>query len=184
MRDLSLHLMDLVQNSVTAGAGHISVEMELTEGDRLKMTIRDDGRGMDQEEIKWAQSPFGTSRTTRKVGLGIPLMKENALRTGGSFSLTGEKGRGICLEAVICLSHIDCIPLGDIAGTMAALVIANPGKPEMLFTLKNGKEEARFDTEEVKQVLQGVSLSEPAVGEWVRDKIKEDVQRIMGGIMQ
>lgn len=184
MRDLSMHLMDLVQNSVTAGAAHIAISMEISCGDCLKMTIKDDGRGMDEKEIKWAESPFGTSRTTRKVGLGIPLMKENALRTGGTFSLTGEKGRGVRLEAVIRLTHIDCIPLGDVAGTVAALVIANPDKPEILFTLKNEKEEARFDTEEVKQVLQGVSLSEPAVGEWVRGKLMEDVQRIMGGIMQ
>ena len=94
MRDLSLHLLDLAQNSITAGASLVTVRLTLGEDGILTMELADDGKGMSPELLARVTSPFATTRTTRKVGLGIPMMKENAEKAGGTFNLESEEGRG------------------------------------------------------------------------------------------
>ena len=109
VRDLSLHLLDLVQNSITAGANLITIRISLDEQKMLTMELIDDGRGMNPELLKRVTSPFATTRTTRKVGLGIPLMKENAEKAGGSFQLESEEGVGTRLTVVMDTGNIDCL---------------------------------------------------------------------------
>ena len=94
MRDLSLHLLDLTQNSVTAGASLVEILLTLEENGWLTMVIRDDGRGMSPELLARVTSPFATTRTTRKVGLGIPMMQENAEKTGGKLNIRSTEGEG------------------------------------------------------------------------------------------
>lgn len=185
MRDLSLHLMDLAQNSITAGATLISIGFTVEEASKeLVFTLEDNGCGMDADMVQKVRSPFTTTRTTRKVGMGIPLTKENAELTGGFLLLDSKKGEGTRLKAVFHYDSIDMKPLGDLAGTVAALAIANPQTPDFVLACRTPKGESRFDTREVKQVLQGVGLDEPEVAGWLRESLKEETEQLFGGILQ
>ena len=127
MRELSLHILDLAQNSLTANAKRLDILItEDKAGDRLTITLKDDGKGMSPEFLKNVTSPFTTTRTTRKVGLGIPMFKANAELSGGDFDIWSEVGVGTRMTANFVLSSIDRPPLGDMVSTLVTLVIANP----------------------------------------------------------
>ena len=114
MRDLSLHLLDLAQNSISAGAATVTIRIGIDENGWLKMTLEDDGKGMSPELLRRVTSPFATTRTTRKVGLGIPMMMENAEKAGGTLHIESEVGRGTVLTVTMDTRNIDCLPLGDL----------------------------------------------------------------------
>lgn len=183
MKELSLHIMDLVQNSIAAAATNIAVFVEEDSArGTLLIRIRDDGRGMDQDLVSKVASPFVTSRSTRKVGLGIPLFKENAEMTGGSFSLQSKEGEGTQVEAVFGLRHIDRVPMGDLAGTMLLLVTGNPALDFQL-TVRVDENEFDFDTREIRQVLgEEIPLDTPEVSQWMMDSLTEGIQSLHGGM--
>ena len=137
MRDLSLHLLDLAQNSITAGASLVSIR--ITEDDRgwLTMILEDDGKGMPPELLARVTSPFATTRTTRKVGLGIPMMMENAEKAGGSLKIESQVGKGTVMTVTMDRKNIDCLPLGDLGGTLLSLILAHPTRPDFLFEGKS-----------------------------------------------
>ena len=127
MRELSLHILDLAQNSLTAGASRLDIIVEIDhKKDLVAITLSDDGKGMAPDFLKTVTSTFTTTRTTRKVGLGIPMFKENAELTGGTFSIESTVGAGTKMRAGFVLSSIDRPPLGDLAATMISLVVSNP----------------------------------------------------------
>ena len=126
MPEISLNILDVAENSVRAEASLIEIEVSAqTANDTLTVIIKDDGCGMTKEQVEKVQDPFFTTRTTRKVGLGVPFFKMAAESTGGSFSIISEPGRGTEVEAVFGLSHIDRMPLGDISSTIHTLVVFN-----------------------------------------------------------
>ena len=133
MRDLSLHILDLAQNSVRANAALVEIMVSVDESRLITITIRDDGSGMSDELKERVTSPFATTRTTRKVGLGIPLMMQNARLAGGDVRIDSTLGQGTTLTATLQGDSIDCLPLGDLAGTVVALVSANPERPDFAF---------------------------------------------------
>ena len=182
MRDLSLHLLDLIQNSVTANAKHVSVELSLDKDGLFTITITDDGRGMSQELLQRVLSPFATTRTTRKVGLGIPLFQQNARLAGGEVAIRSTLGVGTTLTGTFDTRSIDCLPLGDVPETFASLVLANPSTPE--FSLRCVSPEGRMDfsTEDLRAQLPDVPLNEPEVFAWITDTLREEIQPILGGI--
>lgn len=174
MRDLSLHILDLVQNSVTAGADLIEVGITLDKAsDTLTITIQDDGSGMSPELLARVKSPFTTTRTTRPVGLGIPLFMENAEKTGGTLEIWSELGTGTRLTATFGLSHIDRPPMGDLADTFLTLILATPAHPDYVLRMTGGAEDFVFDTREMRQVLGGVPLDTPDVIDWMREALRE-----------
>lgn len=182
MRDLSLHLLDLAQNSVKAGAGLVSICLQVDEAGWLTMTLKDDGCGMSPELLQRVTSPFATTRTTRKVGLGIPMMMENAQRAGGSLHIESEAGRGTTLTVNYDTRNIDSLPLGDLPGTILSLVLMNPDRPDFLFQGKTPKGEGSFDTREIRAALAGVPLNEPEVTAWMKDALNETINPIFGGV--
>ena len=182
MRDLSLHILDLAQNSVRANASLVEIEVLADEAGMLRIIIRDDGCGMSEELLSRVLSPFSTTRTTRKVGLGIPMMLENAQRAGGDLTIDSQVGRGTTLTVTYDTRNIDSLPLGDLAGTMLSLILANPDQPDFLFEGKSPAGEADFDTRQVRQVLGGVSLAEPAVVAWMKEALEETINPIFGGV--
>jgi len=184
VRDLSLHLLDLVQNSITAGASLITIRLSLEESGMLTMTLEDNGKGMSPELLERVTSPFATTRTTRKVGLGIPMMKENAEKAGGSFTLESEEGKGTVLTATMDTRNIDCLPLGDLPSTMASIIMGSPDNPEFSLRCSSPGGEMSFSTEEIRPLLEGVSLAEPSVVQWIRESLDEEIQPILGGIMK
>ncbi len=182
MRDLSLHLLDLAQNSITAGASLVSIR--ITEDDRgwLTMILEDDGKGMPPELLARVTSPFATTRTTRKVGLGIPMMMENAEKAGGSLKIESQVGKGTVMTVTMDRKNIDCLPLGDLGGTLLSLILAHPTRPDFLFEGKSPRGECSFDTRAVRGALgNDIPLNEPEVAEWLRQAIGEEIDPIFGG---
>ena len=132
MPELALHILDLVQNSVSAGATRVVVTIAWdTSADTLLISIEDDGKGMPPELLARVASPFTTTRTTRKVGLGIPLFKQLAEMCGGELTLQSTVGKGTKTQATFTASHMDLPPMGDLKGTMETLIIANPERPDL-----------------------------------------------------
>lgn len=183
MKDISLHLLDIIQNSVAAQADRIIVSLSVVSSeDKLVIEVEDNGRGMDEELLKSVISPFVTTRTTRKVGMGIPLLKDSARQAGGELKISSEKGKGTKLEASFIISHIDRIPLGDISGTITNLIAAEPDIQYVLI-LKNRKEEFTFDSLEIKKRLGEVQINEFAVLEWIHDYLEDGLKAIFGGVL-
>ena len=183
MRDLSLHLLDLAQNSITAGAATVTVRVEIDPDGRLTMTLKDDGKGMSRELLERVRSPFATTRTTRKVGLGIPLMAENAEKAGGSLEIDSEVGKGTVLRVTMDTKNIDCLPLGDLSGTMLSLMLTNPLTPDFVFEGRTPKGECSFDTREVRAALGAdIPFNEPEVAAWLREALREKIDPIFGGV--
>ena len=181
MRELSLHILDLAQNSLTANAKRLDILInEDKAGDRLTITLKDDGKGMSPEFLKNVTSPFTTTRTTRKVGLGIPMFKANAELSGGDFDIWSEVGVGTRMTANFVLSSIDRPPLGDMVSTLVTLVIANPTFHFQYEYAVDG-EAFTFDTQEIMQILGGVPLDTPEVVAWMTDYLKEGMESLHGG---
>ncbi len=181
MKDLSLHITDLCQNSIAAEAKTIKLSLSLKK-DVLFLQIKDDGKGMSQEKAEEALSPFVTSRTTRKIGLGIPFAKQSAEQSGGDFTITSEENKGTQIKASFVLSNIDCIPLGDIAETVSGLMSANENI-NFLFEASSLDKRFSVSTEELKEILNGVPLYEPQVALWLNEYIKENILEIFGGYL-
>ena len=183
MRDLSLHLLDLAQNSITAGASLVTVRLTLGEDRMLTMELADNGKGMSPELLARVTSPFATTRTTRKVGLGIPMMMENAEKAGGSLALESEVGKGTKMTVTMDMGNIDCLPLGDLSGTLLSLILTNPLHPDFLFEGKTPKGECTFDTREIRGALgSDIPLNEPEVAAWLQEAMKEEIDPIFGGV--
>lgn len=181
MRELSLHLLDIAENSIAAGASKIQIRvLEDTRSDLLQMSVEDNGKGMDAEMVAKVVDPFVTSRTTRKVGLGIPLLKEAAEACNGFLKIESELGKGTKLFVQFQRSHIDRMPLGDLASTYRELLIANP-QIHWIFTYKKDEQEFVFDDEPVKEVLNGVSFTEPSILNYLRETIDTGIHEIMAG---
>ncbi len=181
MQELSLHVLDLAQNSVAAGAALVQILVEENRPeDRLCIAITDDGRGMTPQQVEHASDPFYTTRTTRKVGLGIPFFEMAAKQTGGSFELSSRPGGGTSVKAAFVPSSIDCLPLGDMAGTLCALIGCNP-EMDFVYTHRVDGRSYTADTREFRQVLEGVPLSEPAVLAFIRDYITENSEALYKG---
>ncbi len=184
MRDLSLHILDLAENSVRAGAKLITIGVSADENKLITLTIADDGCGMSSELLERVMSPFGTTRTTRKVGLGIPLMAQNARLTGGDIAIRSKEGEGTVFTATLHGDSIDCLPLGDLAGTVTSLVAVHPDGPDFRLELSSPKGETHFDSREVREALSGVPLNEPEVVAWMLESIREEMEPIFGGVIQ
>ena len=181
MRDLSLHLLDLAQNSITAGASLVSIRIVIDDNGWLTFALKDDGKGMPPELLAQVTSPFATTRTTRKVGLGIPMMMENAQRAGGHLTIESTVGLGTTLTADMDTRNIDCLPLGDLAGTLLSLMLTNPLSPDFLFEGESPKGHCSFDTREVRAVLGELPLNEPSIAAWLKDALIEEIEPIFGG---
>ena len=172
MKEIALHILDIAQNSITARAKRVDITLE--EGaEALTLTIADDGTGMSPELLSRVSDPFTTTRTTRKMGLGLPLLRLAAEQTGGSLTIESALGKGTTVTAVFVASHIDCPPLGDMAGTVTLLVQGAP-ELELIYTHRRGDRLSRLDTRELRAVLgPEVSLAEPEVSLWLRDYLQE-----------
>ncbi len=181
MQELSLNILDIAQNSVKAGAANIEITVaEDTAADRLTITIADDGCGMDEETVRRVTDPFYTTRTTRKVGLGVPFFKMAAEMTGGSFDIRSRVGEGTTVTAVFGLSHIDRMPLGDLAGTICLLMSCNQ-HIEVVYTRARDGESATVRTSDFTAVLGDLPLSTPQVMEFIEGYIRENTENWNGG---
>ena len=173
MNEISLHILDILQNSIKAGATLISVSITL-EGTMLRVVITDNGCVMSSEFLQKVCDPFVTTRTTRRVGLGLSLFKAGAEGCGGSFEITSKQGEGTTVTAVFDTANIDCPPLGDINGTMVSQFICHEDV-DFIYTYTADGGRMEFDTREVKAALGGIPLSSPEVVSWMRDSLQEEL---------
>ncbi len=174
MKELSLHILDIVQNSVAAGAKFITLDLiEDVNTDLLEFSIKDDGCGMTEETLKKVTDPFTTGRTTRRVGLGIPLLKAAAELTGGGLELTSEPGVGTTVTARFVYDSIDRQPLGNMAETILGLITSYENIDFVYYHRVNEKE-FTIDTREIKGILGEVSLNEPEVVLWLSGFLSEN----------
>lgn len=184
MRDLSLHLLDILQNSISAKASKLSIKILTdTDTDELVMEIEDNGLGMEEEFARNITDPFVTTRTSRKVGLGIPLFKASAERSGGRLDIRSVAGKGTVVRASFKISHIDRLPLGDIGETIANVIAANPGMDVELTLENKGGNKFKFDTGEIREQLEGVPLNRYEVVSWIEEFVDEGIKTIFGGVL-
>ena len=178
MQELSLHILDIAGNSIRANASLIQTDIEEIPGkDQYIIRISDNGTGMNYEELTKATNPFFTSRTRRKVGLGIPLLKQNAERTGGFTKLQSIKGKGTTIKAVFGFSHIDRPVLGDMAGTVLILC-SNEKNAEFVYRHKTPFGEFCFDSRKIKSTLEDISINSTAVRSFLLEMIQENLKQI------
>lgn len=169
MKDISDHILDIVGNSIRAGASMIEVNLEvLMREEALVLRIRDNGCGMSAEMVAKVTDPFVTSRTTRKVGLGLPFLKMNAEQTGGSLKVASDEGKGTLVEALFYHHHIDCVPMGDLKGSMALIMSGNPNV-DFVLSLKRGSDTFEIKSADIKEVLGDVPINHPKVGRFIKE---------------
>ena len=175
MKELSLNILDVAKNSVRAEASLIGISLVTDSNGILTITISDNGCGMSEETVKSVTDPFFTTRTTRKVGLGLPLLKLAAEQTGGSLNLSSsvEAGNsGTVLTAVFDTKSIDCMPMGDIISTVCILIAGSPDI-DFEFSDISPTRKVELKTAMLRDVLGGVSLAEPEVQQWIAEYLKD-----------
>ena len=181
MRELSLNVLDIAQNSISANAPLIEIEvLENTAKHELLIGIYDNGKGMTPEQVENVKDPFFTTRTTRKVGMGIPLFKLAAEQTGGHLEIESEVGKGTRVTAVFRTDSIDFTPVGDMNSTVLMLITMNTDR-EFIYRFGIDEEVFTLSTEELKAILGDVPLSEPSVSMWIKEYLEEQTQNISGG---
>lgn len=177
MKELSLNILDIAENSVKAEAKLTEISIEETD-ESLILTITDNGCGMTEETLKTVTDPFYTTRTTRKVGMGLPLLKMEAELTGGNIQVSSKHisdypdEHGTCVCAEFNKNHIDFTPLGDIVSTITTLIQGHPEK-DFLFTHTTENYEVSLDTRELRMVLEDVPLNSYEVIKWIEENLNE-----------
>lgn len=178
MEDISLHILDIAENSVRAGARQIDLEITVdTASDRLSLLIADDGSGMNPGQLSRATDPFFTSKSGKKTGMGLPLLDEAARLSEGSMKVESSPGAGTRVRATFRLSHIDRKPMGRIADTMVALIA---GYPDADFTLTVVGDGIRFNfsTREIKKKFKDLKINSPAVLSFIRRLVDENTEEL------
>ena len=182
MRELALHILDLVQNSIEAGAGTVILEiMEDTRADKLIIRVSDNGRGMDPSIRSQVTDPFVTTRTTRKVGLGLPLIEMSTKRCDGYLTIHSVVGKGTVVEAGYVHSHWDRPPLGDMVETLKSIIVANPNL-DFRFSHVFNDTGFSLQTSEITSILGDISLTHPDVLEWLDGYLKSGYANLYGGV--
>lgn len=178
MKELSMHIMDITQNSVRADAKHITIEVtEDIINNIFSFSIEDDGKGMSKDFLESVRDPFKTSRTTRKVGLGIPFLQQTCNQCGGELILESTEGKGTYLKAVMEYDNIDRPPMGDLENSIFLLIVMNPGIIFKYSYIYNS-EKYELDMAEVYEVLGDVSLETPEISEWLKENIREGMESV------
>lgn len=178
MKELALHILDIVQNSIRAEASKVEVYIdEDIEGNWLKITIKDDGKGMTDEIKEGVTNPFTTTRTLRKVGLGLPFFSQLCTECGGQLEIASQVGKGTSITGTFLYNHIDRLPIGDMAGTMQVLIMA---KPEIHYVYEHRKGEKVFvcNTKEIEEMLEGVPIHHPEILEWIKAYIRNNCEAL------
>ncbi len=173
MDEIALNILDIAYNSIRAHATLIKIMVtDSIKDNKINIIIEDNGDGMDKKTVNQVTDPFYTTRTTRKVGLGIPLFKQTAELTGGYLHIQSTPGQGTCVETQFVKNHIDTPMMGNVVDTMLTLIQANENI-DYIFAYKTDKNDFILDTREMKDILGDVKINEPEVLLWIKDYMKE-----------
>lgn len=183
LQELSLHVLDIVNNSIRANATFVEIAVCIhRDADKLSIVITDNGCGMTKEQLEKVTDPFYTTRTTRDIGLGVPFFKQAALITGGDFSIVSESGIGTSIKAEFRLSHIDRMPLGDINSTIHTLIITNK-QVDFLYTYEFDGRAYHLDTREFRKILGDIPMDLPEVSKYIKEYLEENQKEVDGGYL-
>jgi len=178
MEDLSLHILDIVENSIRAGATDVLIRIvEDTKNNILSIEIEDNGSGMDEEELKKVTDPFYTTKRGRKIGLGLSLLLQSAEECNGSLILRSSKGEGTYIRATFQYDHIDRKPLGDISKTLITLIVGNPDMRLRYEHIKNGHEYI-FDTLNIREKFQNQPLNLSLLINFIKNDISRGLNKL------
>ena len=178
MLELSLHILDVVENSTRAAAKTVYIIIiEDTTRDILSLEIQDNGSGMSEDVLKKAMDPFFTTKTVRNVGLGLPMLAQAAERTNGKFIIESKGGEGTRVAVEFKLSHIDRQPLGDIASTLVTLIAGNTDV-DFIYRHKHNDREYILDTRDVKREIDDVPINHVEVLHFIRENVQEGMKEI------
>jgi hypothetical protein len=176
--EISLHILDIVENSTRAGAKTVSIDIiEDTVKDILSLEIRDNGSGMSEDVLRKVIDPFFTTKTVRNVGLGLPMLAQAAERAEGRFIIESKGGEGTRVAADFKLSHIDRQPLGDISGTLVTLIAGNEDI-DLIYRHKHNGQTYILDTREIKKEIEDIPINHVAVLNFIRNHITEGLKEI------
>lgn len=183
VRELALHILDILQNAVEAGASRVSLTVDEDQAaDRLTITVRDNGRGMDAVALARAIDPFFTTRQTRHVGLGLPLLAAAAERAGGRLDVRSQPGVGTTVEATFRLSHLDRQPLGNMADTLLAFLLSEKAL-DLEYVHRTPKDTFAFNTADIRQELgNDIEFRNPVVRQWLSEFLTEGEQSVTNPI--
>jgi hypothetical protein len=178
MEDISLHILDIVENSIKARAENIKIKFsENKKKDETTLEILDDGEGMDKQTLNRALDPFFTTKNTRTVGLGLSLLSEAAKAANGTFSIKSKPGKGTHLKAVFQSSHLDNKPVGDMASTLISIISGHP-EVNLVYIHKFNGEKYMLDTKQIKSQLNGIRINSPEVLQIIKSNIKKGLDSI------
>ena len=181
MRELADNILDIAQNSISAGASLVEIDITVSHSENIVgLRFADDGCGMSAEMAQAVCDPFTTTRKTRKVGLGLPLLKMTAEMTGGMMDIQSAVGVGTVVTATFGLGHIDRPPLGDVAGAWFSLVVMNPEK-DFLFTYDYDGKAFTFDTREVRAAVAPIPLNQMEISAWIQECLQSEINELHGG---
>jgi hypothetical protein len=178
MLTLSDHILDITENSIRAGAKLIEISIdEDSENDLLTIQIKDDGHGMNPDAVQKVVDPFYTTKTVRRVGLGLPLLKDAAERSGGTFQLKSQENYGTTVKATFGLRHLDRQPLGAIINIIIILIISNS---DIDFFYKHRHNDRRFemDTREIRKEIDDIPVNHPEIIKYIRGMMEEGLREI------
>ena len=182
MRELADNILDIAQNSISAKANLVEIDITVSHSeDIVRLRFADDGCGMSAEMAQAVCDPFTTTRKTRKVGLGLPLLKMTAQATGGDFAIESEIGKGTTVTVSFGLSHIDRPPMGDVPGSLFTLVLMNP-QTDFLFIYDYDGKNFTFDTRMVKEAVAPIPLDTPEISAWIKDCLYQEITELHGGL--
>lgn len=182
MKELSLNILDITENSVKAGAALTQILIDEND-DELIITIKDDGCGMTEQTLLSVTNPFYTTRTTRRVGMGIPLLKLAAEQTGGWIEITSKKAdesdtsHGTTVVAHFKKNHLDFTPLGDVVSTITTLIQGHP-ETDFLYRHRTSSGEVTLDTREVKQIIEDIPINSYEIILWIKGNLEEQYEEI------
>ncbi|HHV79679.1 MAG TPA: ATP-binding protein [Firmicutes bacterium] len=180
MVELSLHLLDIVENSLEAGATRVEISLRETE-EWLALEIKDNGRGMDARTAGCVFDPFFTTRRTRRIGLGLPMLKQAAELTGGTVEIKSKPGEGTVVYVRFNKQSIDCMPLGDVAATLQVILACNP-ELELLYEHELNGKTFKLDTREIRRILGEVPVNAPGVLKWIKQYVESGLEELRGGV--
>ncbi len=178
MKDLSLHILDIIENSVKAGAKKIDIIIEEDiEKDVLKIIIKDNGKGMSKEMLEKVTDPFVTTKLNKSVGLGISLLKQAAESTNGKFQIESQKGKGTKIESTFQYSHVDRKPIGDMGETFLSAILLEP-MADFIFKYKNNKSDLILDTKEIKKQIGVKTLTNTHILKEIKELINKKLKEL------
>lgn len=179
MQDLSLHILDITENSIAAGATVIEITVnEDSRENLLTVTIQDNGRGLEEENSKKVIDPFYTTKESKRVGLGVSMLAHATREANGTFDIQSKKGEGTKITATFMYDHIDRRPLGNIIDTIVTLIATSGSRFDLVYRHSKNKKSLILDTREIKAELNGIALSDPQVLETLRKQLEKEFKEL------